>query len=250
MAVGDNFKQSCFNCGGRNHTILAENIIESEQDDDYFYFCSYQIVQCAGCDFRSFRKELISEDDYELVDPETGATAPIIERFPKLNKWTMPDWAVDIDIKGMFRILKELYCALDNELYTLSAMGIRKVIDLICSDKLGADAGPFEQKLESLEKNNIISSSEKKLLEFLVELGNAASHRAFNPNQKMLQSAEEIMKHLILKHYIYPAQAEELVETAIALKEKVPPKPRFDKSILKKGSKSAMITKSKASKEI
>jgi hypothetical protein len=85
-------------------------------------------------------------------------------------------------------LLEEVYEALDADLRSIAAMGLRAALDRTF-ELAGADpAFGFAQKLATLEAQKVIAANEKELLLIMTDAGSAAAHRGWKPDLEELDS--------------------------------------------------------------
>ncbi|MDP3923736.1 MAG: DUF4145 domain-containing protein [Hydrogenophaga sp.] len=119
-------------------------------------------------------------------------------------------------------LMREVHLAMAAELYALSAMGIRAVVDVISFDLLAVDAGTFNAKLVGLAKAGHLSPSQHNALSAVVDAGNAAAHRGFSPTQDAAQAMLDALEVVLKSAYVLPGAAQSLQ----AMTPKRPPKSR------------------------
>ena len=140
-----------------------------------------------------------------------------------LLEWAkkIPNWLSEIKIEGLETLFEQIYGAVANEFYTLACMGIRSVVDYFCNERLG-DIGGFEQKLKALMENQLITKDEYTILELLVELGNASTHRYFHPSKDKTLIALKMIEHILERLYITTKRTEKFAQQAIEIKPQIP----------------------------
>lgn len=116
-------------------------------------------------------------------------------RYPGFSKEPFPQWTHDLEETYM-KLFWEVYQAVSLNLHTLAMMGIRCIIDKYAIDKIG-DIGNFRQKLTKLKEQNFINNNQYKLLEIVIEAGNAAAHRAYSPPPEHVSECLKIIEHLV-----------------------------------------------------
>jgi hypothetical protein len=194
-------KAHCPNCGPyRNAKVLRRYIDAPEPDFEDEYpgedgtIDDYRILSCRGCgevyvqrvNF-TFAPDSLSCNDF---DPKTGEYNH--EFDPTTTYWPAPPrppvWLVKIQDQVLRGLLEEVYVALDADLRSIAAMGVRAALDRTF-ELAGADpAHGFAQKLEALEAQNVIGAKEKELLRTMTDAGSAASHRGWKPEPEELDS--------------------------------------------------------------
>ena len=154
---------------------------------------SEKVYQCKGCErIRIFYVEDIPSKDPEYVPKEY--------QLPKKLKHSQPNWFKDIHI-DYFELLGEIYSNLNNENYISFAICCRTLVDTILTDKIG-DIGGFERKLNEYKSQDFITNTQKEILKFLINVGNASAHRAYKPSEDiattLLETVEYILKQEVL----------------------------------------------------
>ena len=104
----------------------------------------YWVLKCRGCDGIFFGHGYsFSENTDYLLNENTGEWhLEYVEEktfYPRALKRNKPEWfdrRFSIDNSEIYAILYEVYSALDHELFSVGAMGIRTVFDLLAI-KLG-----------------------------------------------------------------------------------------------------------------
>ena len=117
-------------------------------------------------------------------------------------------------------LMREVHLAMGAELYALSAMGIRAVVDVISVDLLAGDAGSFSAKVDGLAKAGHLSPSQHNALNVVVDAGNAAAHRGFVPTRDAAQAMLDALEVVLKSAYVLPGAAQSLQ----AMTPKRPPK--------------------------
>jgi hypothetical protein len=135
----------------------------------------------------------------------------------------MPQWVDDAWLESRQRdflgkLMQEIYQAVAGEQYRLAAMGIRALLEQLMIQTVG-DLRTFEQKMDAFQEKGYISSLQRAAMKETLEMGHAAMHRAFTPNEKELSKALDIVEGIcavIFEHN----------EAATELSKRIPPKKR------------------------
>lgn len=154
-------------------------------------------------------------------DAPSQATISPIEPPPE-PEWlapALPEWLTKLPDTAQV-LMREVHVAMHEELYALSAMGIRAVVDVISVDLLGVDAGPFNVKLDGLAKVGHLSPSQHTALSAVVDAGHAAAHRGFVPTRDAAQAMLDALEVVLKTAYVLPGAAQSLQ----AVTPKRPPK--------------------------
>jgi len=202
-------KEHCNKCSGiTNHYVessFRQTHYHPECDDLYTDEECY-ILNCCGCKATSFVRVYIWSE--EPGDPHH-------EVFPPRTIRNAPEWTSRLD-EAYRKIFKEVYIALGNDCLSLAAMGIRSIIDAYIAKKVG-DCGTFTKGMAALLVNGHITQKMKEILEIVVDCGNAAIHRQFNPGPEaitLLLDTVELLLH------------QDIVEPKVkAIKAEIPPRP-------------------------
>jgi hypothetical protein len=142
-----------------------------------------EAIQCRGCEAIYVQRitftydlGLVGKDD---IDPKTGEYNPQFDPtttyWPAAPRRKPPDWLVKVNDLPVRGLLEEVYKALDADLRSIAAMGLRAALDRTF-DLAGAHpADGFAQKLAALEAQGVIAAEEKKVLLIITDAGSAAA---------------------------------------------------------------------------
>ena len=224
-------KAQCSVCSGlRNCDILGHHP-ESGSDSFTSWNQDWFILKCRGCDHVFCQTSSSNSEDYDYSHDEYGEEQivhdEVIHYWPALLKRPSPLWLANFNAMGADRgalndALSELYGALENDLNTLAAIGIRTCFD-IASEMLGADANlTFAKKLDALVASGHIGVVDRDRLETLVEAGSASAHRGWKPTQDDISVMADLLEHFIHKAFVGPEESKKLDMKVAALKPKVP----------------------------
>ena len=121
----------------------------------------------------------------------------------------LPEWLTKLPDTAQV-LMREVHLAMGAELYALSAMGIRAVVDVISVDLLAGDAGSFIAKVDGLAKAGHLSPSQHNALNAVVDAGNAAAHRGFVPTRDAAQAMLDALEVVLKTAYVLPGAAQSL----------------------------------------
>lgn len=204
-------KAHCNNCEGkRNHEILHSektswgdfcvDIFENIHGEDI-----YDTLKCRGCDDIKLR-----HISWYSLDTE-----PTITYFPSAIFRKIPDWFKELrqETVDAFvpQLMKEIYVALQHNLPSLAAMGVRSLLEKIMISKT-SDQGAFIKNIAEFEKLGYVSSIQRKRLEAILEAGHAAIHRTFTPNSKDIITLLDLTEHIIETVYLHETKIKELTD--------------------------------------
>ena len=214
-------KVNCQQCDREtNHAVLQFAEFSGHQEDyDIYWWSTYQIIQCNGCDTVSFRKEQWDSETEETIErlyPERR-----IENRANRDYENVPH--------SIIELYRETLMCYNNGILVLCAAGIRALIEAICTEQriTGGQVAAVDQDgniTESKQRNNlegkINALHEKGILtknytETLHEhrfLGNDALHKMLVPREQELDIAIDIIEHVMETVYEIPYKGKELVQ--------------------------------------
>lgn len=200
-------------CKKTNHDILSEHT-ESHREE---YSCdiSYQILQCLGCDTKSFRNVFYDlEAAYPTYDnhwevPEDVTVYPkAVEGHKEIqNLWELPDI--------VRTIYSEVLTALRENSKVLAGLGLRAVVEAVCND-LTISGRSLEVRINKLASSGYISKNDAERLHGIRFMGNDAAHDIKTPKDTTLSVALQIVEHLIASVYILENKANGNIETTVS----------------------------------
>lgn len=191
-------EEFCNSCNrNTNHTILSSH--KEYYVNDAVKWSDFQTIKCNGCNNVSFR-----EVDY--YDSDTQG----YNLYPPRNKikQNMPIFFIPIDIQRLYR---EVCISLNNNLSTLSVIGIRMLIEVIHNDIVNKRLitscdDNIAMKINNLYKNKIICKSDRYILDKIRKAGNKSAHEGREFNISHIITALSIIENIIKSIYIYPKE--------------------------------------------
>ncbi len=204
----EEYKIACSECVGITRHKVLQSIDISGHDDygswDYFFYDNFQIIQCQGCDFVSFRKCHTDSEDQGYDDNGEPFNLEGVEIYPsriagrrKLNDfYFLP--------RNIQQIYNETHSALCNKQPILAVIGIRALVETVCKDN-GATGGNLEQRIDNLVTKGVLTKQNAELLHGLRILGNEGAHEVKVQDEKTLGLAMTVVEQLLNNVYILPA---------------------------------------------
>lgn len=219
----------CPECGGgRRAEVLHSHSEHYDATDDGLVYSITEIdtLRCCGCSTVYVREtKYFSEDEDHERDPRTGewhtVLVPKVRYWPAATRRKQPHWMGQVEDQLVRQLLDEVYSALDADLRTLAAMGVRAVLDRVFGLGGAPDKG-FAPKLQWLTENGVISAAEKDALTVMTDAGSAASHRGWRPEFQDLDTILDAAEALVHRVCVQP-------EAAQRLKGLVPARPKTAK---------------------
>jgi Domain of unknown function (DUF4145) len=218
----------CPKCGrARWANVVGERRTEWGDDDaNVWGHDTYRLLECAGCKLPYYQRISVHSEDVAYEGPNNEPlVVPTTIYFPSLSKRARPDWLwlmiFDVD-KDLVELFGSLYTALDHNLTTLAASGVRTAFD-VATTTLGIDPTlTFEEKIQQLKAQGRIGQYEQEDLATMVDAANAAMHRGWKPSPEELDTMMTTLERFIHHSFMLKGKAAKL-------KEKVPPKPKRNK---------------------
>ena len=224
----------CPKCGpGRSADVVGEYHEHREDDEsDAWVDVDYRILACRGCGSVYFQEAMISSEDPELVsvmiDGRDELTLPErITHWPPPLIRPKPEWCKKPDFihgnRNLSRLLDDVYSTLNADLKVPAAVAARTAFD-VAAEQLGIDPlSTFKVKLDEIRKQGRIGHDERDALDVLVDAGNAAAHRGWEPNHEQLDTIVSILEEFLHRTFV-------LNQKADGLRKEVPAKKRAKKS--------------------
>ena len=205
------YKLPCKGCDKKtNHIVLSSVQDNWCQDDDNICGCDiYEIVCCRGCDAISFR--LASSNSEDINYDDEG-----FQSYPESEDIYPSRIAGRKQIEGTFylpniigKVYSEIHAALCNNLFILSGVGIRILIESICNERKVTGKN-LEKKIDNLVENGVLTKEGSEILHSTRLLGNKAAHEMITLSSDTINAAMDVVEHLLIGTYILPKKAEKL----------------------------------------
>lgn len=219
VANDQSLKAHCNKCGGtRNHWILFHKIQtdEHEVNNHYsvFWTNSFRLIECQGCE----SIKLLHESVFSEEADENGNPIVTKRYYPPSTFRNEPRWISRLDSEWhLTKLMKEIYSAMQNSCPSLVAMGIRGAFEAIMIDRI-SDNGSFSKNLLAFQNAGFISHTQLGAIRAAIELGHASIHRMHVPDAAHLETALDVLEHLVHGLYILGPDAERNAKA-------IPPRP-------------------------
>jgi hypothetical protein len=213
-------KADCPTCKRSQNSIIETGVAESSAHVHVSSENNHYILRCEGCDTIFYGNHYSFSEDVEYErDPITGewsSFTPVSKSyFPTAKKRDKPKWynfTFQIRQEKLSELLDSLLDIFDRGHYVFAAIGVRTAFDMT-SEVLGAPPHtPFSEKIEFLRKGGHITPREKSLLEKLVDVGSAAAHRGWQPNETDVELLIETLELFINRSIVLPEGLDDLVK--------------------------------------
>ncbi|HEX8595369.1 MAG TPA: DUF4145 domain-containing protein [Pseudomonas sp.] len=202
-------KEGFEDCGGGNAVEWTEH---------------NQIIQCLGCEEISFRVESSNSEDWDHDDSGDAYWVSTVTFYPGrvVGSKIIDHASLPFDIEQIYR---ETRSALDNDLLIISGIGIRAILDTICSD-VEAKGRNLELKIDNLHARSLVTEEGVQTLHKIRVLGNHAAHRGKAPTKNQLLLALEVIEHILIGTYIIPYRAKKVFKNLEPRKALPSPEPK------------------------
>ncbi|TSC83295.1 MAG: hypothetical protein G01um101419_49 [Parcubacteria group bacterium Gr01-1014_19] len=199
----------CSRCDNTTNHKVCSSVSFSWGNDDVQGVDTHEIIRCLGCDSISFRIGSSNSEDFEADDkgnlfyPESEEIYPsrLMGRVPLEDIYSLPD--------KVRSIYKETHAALCTKLKILAGVGIRALVEAVCSEK-ETEGRNLEGKIDDLVKKEVLTKRNSEILHKTRLLGNDAAHKVKAPSDSELDVAFDIVENLLETVYIIPKKAERL----------------------------------------
>ncbi len=199
----------CNRCDNTTNHLVCSSAEISWGNDDIQGIDIYEIIQCSGCNSISFRTASSNSDDVDqddngnMIHPETVEIYPnrLMGRAALEDIYSLPD--------KVRSIYQETHSALCTKLKILAGIGIRALIEAVCSEEK-AKGRTLEKRIDDLVMKEVLTRRNADILHKTRLLGNEAAHEIKAPSDVELDVAFDIVENLLETVYIIPKKAERL----------------------------------------
>ena len=191
-----------------SHDVVSEVDSRDETPDgDIQVWDEYLTVRCGGCRslsfcHRSFCSEDVTYDDetgtQRLVPTEKMYPSRIAGRARMEGEFAIPH--------GVYRVYRETHNALCEKLMVLAGIGIRAIVEAVCKEKNAAGRN-LEERIDSLVTLGVITRDGAAILHSLRFMGNVAAHEVTAHTESELDTAFDVVEHLLTTVYVLPHAA-------------------------------------------
>lgn len=202
-------------CGSCDRDTKHDVLFSAEESEyDYRLDTSFQVVQCCGCETKSFRKIIHWIEEAEQVDDNEWNVPKDVYTFPLVLKGhrSVPD--ISRAPKLVSAIYRESLEAIKNKSYILAGIGLRATIEAICNER-NVTGRSLEVRIDKLAKAGLVAQPDADRLHAIRFMGNDAAHNIQPADLDGLLIALKIIEHLIVSLYVLDGDADSALETLI-----------------------------------
>lgn len=191
-----------------SHAILAEvKSHDSDPEGDIQVWDDYSVVQCRGCRSLSFCHSSRCTEDCDPHD--VNALLNRIKQYPSRVAGRPPLRDAYHLPNSVGQIYEETRAALVQEHPILAGIGIRAIVETICNEKT-APGRDLREKITGLVTLHLITPSEAEVLHRLRFMGNQAAHSVKAHGSDELNTALDVVEHLLRTVYLLQIQTKRL----------------------------------------
>jgi hypothetical protein len=180
----------------------------------------------------SFGEILSQFYEWHIINPHKSAEAllPNLEenRFTSDGFFTLadltprPKWYDELDdVKKA--LIGEIDKAVKQNLSALPTIGLRTLLEMTMLEQI-PDQNSFAKNIEKFQEAGYVTKLNAKLLEKVVNAGNASAHRAYFPNKEDLCTCIEVLKHLLHGMYVLKPKVDKVAKNTPERDRKKSPK--------------------------
>jgi hypothetical protein len=155
---------------------------------------------------------------WKRINPSPEIASEAASEKSQTRSSSMPPWVNSLKDEPLKGLLLETYRALEVDLLALPMMGARAAFDRAMELKLDGDYGTFPAKLKAMQEAGFLDSREAGILGQMIDAGNAAAHRAWQPTRETVDSVIGEAQHTIWNWFVRD-------DAASAVKAATPPRP-------------------------
>ncbi len=204
-------KVVCSRCDTKTNHIVCSSVQLNWnfEEDDIQGSDIYEIIRCSGCDAISFRLSSSNSEDYDIDEEGNFSYSSSEEIFPNriMGRTALKEiYLLPDKIRSIY---KETHAALCTKLKVLAGVGIRALVEAVCSEER-AVGDNLEKKIDNLVLKGTLTASNSKVLHKTRILGNRVIHEVLAASDSELDVAFDIVENLLETVYIIPKKAERL----------------------------------------
>lgn len=242
IKIGGKLKAFCANCKGERNCEIRGHHREGGGDSNFDWWKNWFLLVCCGCE-HVFAQSVYSDSEsyYPVGYDRDGNTEydsdAVTQSWPARFKRNRPDWLNTLGHEiqhdradDLASCLLQVYQALDHDLNTLAAIGIRTSFD-IAAEILGVDPdNAFTDKLKDMEKAGHLTPTQRDDFDVLINAGSASAHRGWNPKFEDLDPLVDTLENFVNDKFVVPGLRKKAAEGIAKVRSKVPNRKRKDKA--------------------
>jgi len=169
------------------HKIRGACRQTGDPDDGPSWRIVFEILECLGCDDVTFRRTFACPEIDDLEE---------VRCYPPRASRKLPIWLDAVDDTEIQDLFREVYAALHADSRRLATMGCRAILDRALQNQVG-DAGTFQNMLDELDRQRLVSRPDLETLRAVFDAGSAAAHRGHSPSIEDLDIVVSTVEHVV-----------------------------------------------------
>lgn len=196
----------CTMCATSTHHQVIHRVERSGGDCEipFYWNTEHQVVECQGCKSLSFR--YIATDSDSHFGPADSDYFIEEQLYPYRVEGRRVLEDTHYLPSNVRRVYSETQRALAGEQPVLTGIGIRAIIEAVCTD-MEAGGGNLQERIDDLVHKGLLTADGASVLHKLRSLGNEAVHEVKPHKVGQLSLAMDVVDHLLQGAYIFPEKA-------------------------------------------
>ena len=214
------FYAHCNSCSRQTkHELLyGETVSWAAEDGSISGGTHHRFLRCRGCDDFCYQRVSYWDDDRDAI----------FTQYPAATARRKPEW-LDFDFwleaTEISDLLDEVYAAYQSSGLRLCALGIRALVEAIMIEQVKDEGSLGENINKFFEMGFVAPKSQEMFKSKLIEVGNAAMHRGYNPTIDDIKFLLDITEGFVESIYIHPKKAKEVGDRIPPRVKRAPSKP-------------------------
>lgn len=203
------------NVSTRHMVVVSVDLTHDYDQGTIMASDSYQIVRCLGCDSHTFRSAHSNSEDFYVTSADEIEYDERVFIYPPRaagRRLLSDSWLLPHRVKSIY---EETHKALCSEMYILTAIGIRALVEAVCSDN-DAQGKYIHQKIDDLVERRVLSEAGAEILHSVRSMGNEAAHEIKKHKPDTISTAFDVAENLLQNVYILPTKATQLANRKAA----------------------------------
>jgi hypothetical protein len=210
--IDEERRLACVECDGETWHKVLRSAHEATPDSWNSSWGDYEILMCQGCRTLSFRQVTWSELDY--IGPDVDGEPSFDKEqllFPSRVKGRKKLRYYSQLPKDVAKIYDETHKAISSEQPILGGMGIRALVEAVCSEKATTGSN-LKERIDNLVTLGVLTKEGADILHHTRIYGNRAAHETASIKEEDLGVLMDIAENLLENVYILPMRATKLKE--------------------------------------
>jgi hypothetical protein len=204
LATQKTLEVNCYKCKSHTqHEILRSQSETGSTEHVEWYRLELQIIRCKRCQNIYFKQSAWSSGDLpaggappgDLPDDKPPVRSVAVGRLPTVDEWELPD-----RVRALY---KETLSGFNAMAMTLSAAGLRSVVEAACLDQ-GCTDLTLELKIQALVSKGVFLKRDADYLHKHHFLGDEAVPGMDTPPREEFEIALQVLEHLLTTLYVLP----------------------------------------------